>query len=404
MEKVFIVSCARTPIGKFGGSLKSVSAARLGAIAIKEAVRRMGNCEIVGQISEVIMGNVLQAGVGQAPARQAALFAGLPDNVKTITIRKECASSLAAVDFANSRIKSGEAKIVVAGGMESMSQSPYLLQRYFIEGEKNFGHRDGNMLFASKQLMDSMLWDGLQDVYQDTHPHMGELVEAIAKEYKISRYDQDLFALLSFERAGWAVRDGYFQKEIAPVEAKLLRDEGVRETSVRKLFSLKPAFLEVGTITAGNASQLSDGAAALILVSEDYLEELELQPMAKIVACASYALAPQRFPLAPIGAIKDVLGKANLSISDIDFFEINEAFAPVPIIASKELKIPKDKLNVRGGAIALGHPLAASGARILTTLLYILQDHQAKYGIASACNGGGEAVAVLMENLQRPVG
>ena len=403
MEEVFIVSCARTPIGKFGGSLKSVSAAKLGAIAMEGAVQRIGNREIIEQINEVIMGNVLQAGAGQAPARQAALFAGLPDKVKTITIRKECASSLAAIDFAHSRIKAGEAQIIIAGGMESMSQSPYLLRRYFIEGEKNFGHRDGNMLFAEKQLMDSMLWDGLQDVYEDTHPHMGELVEAVAKRYKVSRYDQDLFAILSFERANRAMRDGNFEKEIAPVRKLLSKDEGIRETSVRKLFSLKPVFIEAGTITAGNASQLSDGAAALVLMSEDYAQELDIQPMARVVACAGYALAPAKFPLAPIGAIKEVLGKANLSVSDIDFFEINEAFAPVPIIASRELKIPMDRLNVRGGAIALGHPLAASGARILTTLLYIMQDHQAQYGIVSACNGGGEAVAVLIENLQRPV-
>lgn len=400
-KEVVIASAARTPTGKFGGALKDFSATQLGAIAIKEVLRRVRGSIPPSMVEEAIMGQVLQSGVGQAPARQAALYAGLPERCSAITVRKECASSLVAIDLACSRILSGDRNVVVAGGMESMSQAPYFLKRYFYPGEKNLGHKKiDSSILGYDFLYDSLLWDGLQDVYEAGRPHMGKLADLIAEKYEISRESQDSFALLSFDSAKYAKMNRNFQQEIVAV-GSCSEDEGVRETSMEKLSSLRPAFRETGTITAGNASQLSDGAAALVLMSLSAAEKLEVQPMAKIIGRATYSLSPSEYPLAPIGAIKKVLEKCKLKVSDVGLFEINEAFAVVPLLAKQEFGITQRQLNIRGGAIALGHPLGASGARILTTLLYSMMFHKERYGIACACNGGGEAVAIAVENLTR---
>ncbi len=391
-KEVWIVSAARTAIGKFGGALKEISAPKLGSFAIKHVLDNVG---LNGkEVDEVIMGQVLQTGCGQAPARQAAIYAGIPASAAAITIRKECASSLIAVAVADSRIRAGEAKVVVAGGMENMSQSPFFIRRNL---GKSLGHGD---------LIDAMLYDGLEDAYEKGHPHMGKVAEYTAKKYEISREEQDKFAFSSFLKSKESVERGRFWFEILPLPIYQNKDlvfgidEGIRETSLEKLAALKPAFKRKGTITAGNASQLSDGASALLLMTKEKAESLGIKSMARILGQATFSLLPKWYPIAPQGAIKKVLQKCNLGIKDIDFFEINEAFAVVVSATIKGLEISEEKVNVKGGAIALGHPIGASGARILTTLVHTLKDKCGRFGVAAICNGGGEAVAILVENLK----
>lgn len=396
--EVMIVSAARTPIGRFGGALKDFSAVNLGSIVIKEALDRLKNDAVRNHIDEIILGQVLQAGSGQAPAKQAGIHAGLPRSCRAIIVRKECGSSLLAVDLAFSRIRAGDAEIIIAGGMESMSQAPYLLRR---EG-KSFGHKKVDSPILDKDLLDSMLWDGLQNAYGD-RLHMGILADLIAQRHGITRQDQDEYALNSFIRAKNATREGLFKNEIVSVslpDGKIFdTDEGIRETSLEMLAKLKPVFGENGT--AGNASQLSDGAAALILMESRAARRFSIKPLAKIISCATFSLEPERFPEAPVYAIGRVLLESGLILSDIDFWEINEAFAMTPLLVMQKLSIPHEKVNVCGGAIAFGHPIGASGARILTTLLYTLLRNKARYGLATACIGGGEAIAIVIENLRR---
>lgn len=388
-----IVSAVRTPIGAFLGSLAELPAPRLGAIAIAEAIRR-ASIE-PHMVDEVIMGNVLTAGVGQAPARQAALFAGLPDHVPCTTINKVCGSGLKAVMLAEQSIRCGDADIVVAGGQESMSNAPYLLPKV------RTGLRMGNA-----HLIDSMIYDGLWDVYNQFH--MGAAAELCARSCNISRHEQDEYAALSYHRALEAQAQGYFADEIVPVTYErsngqtvtIDQDEEPAKVRFEKIPHLKPVFQPDGTITAANASSIDDGAAALVIMSEERAADLELQPLARIVAHGSVAQRPEWFTTAPIEGIRHTVRKAGLSLEDIDLFEINEAFAVVALVAQKELDIPLDRLNVHGGAVALGHPIGASGARILTTLLYALRRYRKRYGMVAICIGGGEASALIVENLQ----
>ncbi len=391
MKDVVIVSAVRTAIGTFQGSLSSVPAPRLGARVIEEALKKAGVAK--DAVDEVIMGNVLTAGEGQAPARQAALFAGVPESVTCMTINKVCGSGLKAVMLAAQAIQCGDADVVVAGGMESMSNVPYLLEK------ARTGYRMGH-----GQLVDGMIKDGLWDVYNDFH--MGNAAELCAKECNIPRESQDAFAKQSFERALKAQTDGAFKEEIVPVTIKdkkgellITEDEGPKKANFEKMVTLKPAFQKDGTVTAANASSINDGAAALVVMSMEKAKSLGLRPLVRIVAQASSARKPEWFTTAPIDAIGKVLKKADLKLTDIDLFEINEAFAVVSLAAANELNIPQDKLNVHGGAIALGHPIGASGARILTTLIHAMGRHQRKRGMAAICIGGGEASAVIVERL-----
>jgi acetyl-CoA C-acetyltransferase len=391
MKDVVIVSAVRTAIGTFQGSLSSVPAPRLGARVIEEALKKAGVAK--DAVDEVIMGNVLTAGEGQAPARQAALFAGLPESVTCMTINKVCGSGLKAVMLAAQAIQCGDADVVVAGGMESMSNVPYFLEK------ARTGYRMGH-----GQLVDGMIKDGLWDVYNDFH--MGNAAELCAKECNIPRESQDAFAKQSFERALKAQADGAFKEEIVPVTIKdkkgdllITEDEGPKKANFEKMPTLKPAFQKDGTVTAANASSINDGAAALVVMSAEKAKSLGLRPLVRIVAQASSARKPEWFTTAPIDAIGKVLKKADLKLTDIDLFEINEAFAVVSLAAANELNIPQDKLNVHGGAIALGHPIGASGARILTTLIHAMSRHQRKRGMAAICIGGGEASAVIVERL-----
>lgn len=392
MEPVYIVSAARTPIGSFLGQLASLPAPRLGATVIKEALQRAGvEPEAVDQ---VIMGNVLQAGVGQAPARQAMRFAGLPDSVPAVTLHKVCGSGMRAVMMATNDLRAGDGTIMVAGGMESMSNAPYLLP----------GGRKGYRL-GHGQVLDHMVFDGLWDPYGDKH--MGNCAELCARTFGFSREEQDAYARTSYERAIRATEAGDFTDEIVAVEvsagkgqtAVVSRDEEPFRADLTKMPSLKPAFEPEGTITAANASKINDGAAALVLATEGAVKARNLKPLARIVAHASFAQHPEWFTTAPVGAIRKVLEKANLRLEDIDLFEVNEAFAVVAMATMRELSIPHDKLNVNGGAVALGHPIGASGARILTTLLYALRRRNLKLGLAAICIGGGEATAMIVESL-----
>ncbi len=389
--EVVIVSAVRTPIGSFGGSLASFTAPQLGSIAIREAIQRAQLSP--DDIEQVIMGNVLTAGVGQAPARQAALGAGLPPSVDCMTINKVCGSGLKAVMLATQAIRLGDAEIVVAGGMESMSNAPYLLDK------ARFGYRLGN-----GNLIDSLIKDGLWDVYNDFH--MGNAAELCASECHISREDQDEFAKTSYERALEAQQKGYFKDEIVPVTVKSKKgeivvdsDEEPGRVKFEKIPNLKPAFQKDGTVTAANASTINDGAAALVVMNGDTAHKMNRQPLARIHSYSTASKAPEWFTTAPIDAIQRVLKKADMNVEDIDLFEINEAFAVVTLVANKELNIDPEKVNIAGGAVALGHPIGASGARILTTLLYNLRRTGGKRGIASLCIGGGEAVAVIVEML-----
>jgi len=340
------------------------------------------------------MGCVLTAGVGQAPARQAAIFAGLPTKVECMTINKVCGSGLKSVMLATQAIKLGDADIIVAGGMESMSNAPYLLDK------ARFGYRMGHA-----QIIDSMIKDGLWDVYNDFH--MGNAGELCARECNISREEQDEFAVLSYKRALEAIEKGYFKNEIVPVSVPqpkgepiiVSEDEEPKKVVFDKIPKLKPAFDPNGTITAANASKINDGAAALVLMSKEKADELGIKPLARIVAYTSAAKDPAWFTTAPVDAIEKVLRKANMKKEDIDLFEVNEAFAVVALATSKLAGIPIEKMNIHGGAVALGHPIGASGARILTTLLYAMERKGAKFGIAAICIGGGEASAVIVERV-----
>ncbi|MGB6647400.1 MAG: acetyl-CoA C-acetyltransferase [Bacteroidota bacterium] len=390
MTDVVIVSACRTPIGGFGGSLSSLPAPRLGAIAVREAVQRAGLKP--EDVDEVIMGNVLSAGVGQAPARQAAIFAGLPESVECMTVNKVCGSGLKSVMLGAQAIMLGDAEVVVAGGMESMSNAPYLLDK------ARTGYRMGN-----GELLDSMIKDGLLDVYNDYL--MGNAGELCAKECNIPREAQDEYAIMSYKRAQEAQKEGRFRKEIVPVEVPakkgqtvtVTEDEDVTRTNFEKIPKLKPAFTKDGTITAANASKISDGAAALVLMSAEKAKALGKKPIARILAQASHAKAPEWFTTAPADVIEKVLKKGNLTINDIDLLEINEAFAVVALAVNKIAGLDPGKVNVNGGAIALGHPVGASGARILVTLLHAMEQRNAKRGLAALCIGGGEASGVIVE-------
>jgi len=392
MKRVVIASAVRTAIGSFNGSLSPIPATRLGSIVIGEALRRI---HLNGrEVNEAIMGNVLSAGLGQAPARQAGLGAGLPETVGCTTINKVCGSGLKAVILAAQAITCGEAQVIVAGGMESMSNAPYLLTR------ARAGYRMGH-----GELIDSMLKDGLWDVYNDFH--MGEAAEICADNLRISREEQDQFALTSYQRALKAQENGEFKREIVPVtvdkkitaEEIVTDDEEPKRVPWEKLPTLKPSFKEGGTITAGNASSISDGAAALVVMTEEKAKAVGLRPLAIISGFASFATKPEWFTTAPTEAISLLLRKTGRRVSDIDLFEINEAFAVCSIAINRELGLDPERVNVRGGAVALGHPIGASGARILTTLVHALEDRKLHCGVVSLCIGGGEALAMLVERV-----
>ena len=391
MERSVIVAAARTPIGAFLGSLSSLSAPQLGAVVVREVVKRAGVQP--DQVDEVIMGNVLTAGVGQAPARQAAIFGGLPTSVRCMTINKVCGSGLKAVMLADQAIRLGDAEIIIAGGQESMSNAPYLLPK------ARTGYRLGN-----GEVIDSMVHDGLWDVYNQFH--MGNAAELCARTCNIPREAQDEYAILSYKRAQEAQEKGWFKEEIVPVEVKQKKttvivdtDEEPGRAKFDKIPQLKPVFEKEGTVTAANASKINDGAAAVMVMSESRAQELGIQPMARIIAHEAFAQDPEWFTTAPAGSVKKVLDKAGMKLEDIDLFEINEAFAVVALAAKDQLGIPIEKLNVHGGAVALGHPIGASGARLLTTLLYALKQHNKRYGLVSLCIGGGEAVAMIVERI-----
>jgi len=392
MPTTVILSAARTPIGAFMGSLASLNAPELGALAIKAALDRAGVTP--DQVSQVIMGNVLTAGVGQAPARQAALKAGLPTTTPCMTINKVCGSGLKAVMLADQAIRCGDADVVVAGGQESMSNAPYLLPK----GRTGYRYGHG-------QVIDSMLLDGLTDAYEPEP--MGVFADRCAATCGITRQQQDDYAIESYRRALYAQEQGYFDDEIVPVtvrsgksEIVVKLDEEPQKVKFEKIPELKPVFTKDGTVTAANASSIDDGAAALVLASHEWAQQHGRSPLARIVAQATYAHNPSDFNTAPIYSIERLLAKAGMTIDDVDLFEINEAFAVTALAASQHLGIPREKLNVHGGAVALGHPIGASGARILTTLLYALRRYGKRYGVAALCIGGGEATAVLIESIQ----
>jgi acetyl-CoA C-acetyltransferase len=381
----------RTAIGAFLGSLKDTPAPRLGAAVITEAVRRAG--VPTDGIDEVLMGCVLPAGLGQAPARQAAIYAGLAQSTRCTTINRVCGSGLKTVMLGAQMIQTGDADVVVAGGMENMSRAPYLLEKA----------REGYRLGHGK-LIDSMIHDGLWDAYGDKH--MGDCAELCARERKVSRADQDRYAVQSYRRAQAAIAGGLFRPEIVAVEVTIGKekkpfdtDEEPGRAKLDKFGELKPAFLKDGTVTAGNASSLSDGASALVVTSRKYADAHGLKPMARIVAQASHAQAPEWFTTAPVGAIQKVLKRAGVTADAVDRWEINEAFSVVALACVGELRLNEEKVNTRGGAVAIGHPIGASGARILTTLAYTLQQERKRYGVATLCIGGGEASAVLIEAL-----
>jgi acetyl-CoA C-acetyltransferase len=391
MKEVFIVSAKRTPTGGFLGSLSYLEATQLGAIAVKAAYESAGIDANV--IDAVYMGNVLSAGLGQSPARQASLFAGISAGADCTTVNKVCASGLKAAMIGAQQIQSGLESIVIAGGMESMSNTPHYIR-----------HRKATKL-GNQTLIDGLLKDGLTDPYH--HFHMGAAAELCVKEFNISRADQDEYALNSYAKAAKATEDGKFKNEIIPITIKnkegekiFDEDEDIRKIVPEKVFHLKPVFEEGGTITAANASNLNDGAAALLLVSKEALVKYNLKPLSNILSYADASQAPEKFTTAPSIAIPKALDRANLSLSQIDFFEINEAYAAVMIANQKLLNLDMAKVNVYGGAIAIGHPLGASGARILCTLLSVLHQEGGKYGVAAICNGGGGASAMVIENLK----
>ena len=391
MSKTYICSYGRTPIGSFLGSLKSFSAPKLASKVIKNILNN--NSIDSTLIDEVIMGNVLSAGIGQAPARQASIYSGLSSSTKCLTVNKVCGSGLKSIMIGDQSIQLKDSEIVIAGGMESMSQAPYL-DKYARQGAK-FGHTE---------LIDSILNDGLWDPYNDIP--MGLCAEKLNKEESYSREEQDQYAITSYQRSLKSIEEDLFVNEIVPIQitskkgTKVIdQDEEPLRFNKDRTLSLNPAFDKNGTITAANASSLNDGAAAVLLCSKNKMESLKLTPQAKIVSHVSIATEPIDFTKAPVKAIEVLLKKTELSINDIDLFEINEAFSCVPIYAIKKLGIPIEKINILGGAVSLGHPIGASGARILVTLLNALKINNKKYGIASICIGGGEACAILIENI-----
>lgn len=392
MKEVYIVSAVRTPMGSFGGALAGVPAAKLGAAAIKGAMEKANLS--ADQIDEIYMGNVLQANVGQAPARQAAKFAGLGDNIPATTINKVCASGMKAITLAAQSIIAGDNDVVIAGGMESMSNVPYYLDT------ARTGYRLGD-----QKAIDGLVKDGLTDVYGNVH--MGVCAELCAKEYGFTREDQDNFAVQSYTRSAEAWKAGKFNNEIVPVEVVdrkgnvtlITEDEEYKNVNLEKLPTLRPVFQKDGTVTAANASTLNDGASALVLMSKEKAEQLGIKPLAKIVSYADAEQAPEWFTTAPAKALPKALKKANLSVSDIDFFELNEAFSVVGLANVKEMGIANDKCNVNGGAVALGHPLGSSGSRVIVTLINVLKQNNGKLGAAGICNGGGGATALVIENV-----
>lgn len=392
MNEVVILSGARTPVGAFNGSLSSFSAPQLGAIAIKEAVKRSGVKP--EEIDEVLMGNVLQGGAGQAPARQASIGAGIPNTVSATTINKVCGSGLKAAMMGAQAIIAGDADVIVAGGMESMTNAPYALMK-----ARN-GYRMGN-----GEIIDLMIHDGLWDPYGNVH--MGSLGEACSREYKISRQTQDEYAKASYEKALEAIKNGYFKEAIVPVEIKDRKgnvtlfdtDEDPGKVNFEKAFSLKPVFEKNGTITAFNSSNINDGAGAVVLMSKQKADELGAKPLVKILAQATHSHAPEWFTTAPGYVIDKVCKKAGLTKKDIDLFEINEAFAVVSCAVNQIAGLDDSKVNVTGGAVAIGHPIGASGARLLITLMFNLRRLNKKYGLVTLCNGGGEATAMIIEKI-----
>ncbi|MCQ6957343.1 acetyl-CoA C-acyltransferase [Mucilaginibacter aquariorum] len=391
MKEVYIVSATRTAIGSFGGSLASLSATQLGAVVIKSAIEKAGLQP--SDIQEVYMGNVLSANLGQAPATQAAIFAGLP-YLPATTVNKVCASGMKAIMLAAQSIANGDNDIVLAGGMESMSNVPYYLDK-----ARN-GYRLGN-----GQIIDGLVKDGLWDVYNDYH--MGSAAELCAVDCNVTREEQDAFAIESYKRAQQSQANGKFKAEITPVELKdkkgevtlFADDEEPQTVKFDKIPTLKPVFKKEGTVTAANASTLNDGAAALVLMSKEKAEAMGIKPLARIVSFADAQQAPEYFTTAPSKAIPLALHKAGISSDNIDFFEINEAFSVVSVANNKLLNLDPAKVNVNGGAVAIGHPLGASGARIIVTLIHVLQQNGGKLGAAGVCNGGGGASAMVIENL-----
>jgi acetyl-CoA C-acetyltransferase len=393
MREVVIVSAVRTPIGKFQGSLQSYTSPQLGALVVREAVKR-ANVE-PARVDDCIMGCVLQAGLGQSPARQAVIRGGLPPEVGALTVNQVCGSGLRAVSLATQAIQTGDSDIVVAGGMESMTNAPYLLQ------QARSGYRMGN-----GNLIDAMINDGLWDVYNQFH--MGAAAEMVADKYKISREEQDAFAAESHRRAAAATAEGRYRAQILSVEVPPAKkgeaprafdtDEGIRpDTTVEVLAKLKPAFKQGGTVTAGNAPGVSDGAAALVVTSAEKARELGLMPKVIIRAQAGAGREPEWFSLAPIDAVRKVLAKAGWTLDSVDLFELNEAFAVQALAVIRELGLDQAKVNVHGGAVALGHPIGASGAAVLVKLVYAMTDRRAKRGVAALCLGGGSAVALAVE-------
>ena len=391
-KEVYIIAAVRTPIGSFGGSLSSISATALGGIAIKGALEKAGLSKDL--IDEVIMGSVIQAGLGQAPARQAAKAAGLPDKVICTTINKVCASGMKSIAIAAQNIMLGDADIIIAGGMESMSNVP------FYNTTQRWGNKYGDVI-----MQDGLAKDGLVDVYDKVA--MGNFADACASKYNVSREAQDAFAVNSYKKAQHAMENGWFKDEIIPVEipqkkgAALMvdKDEEPLKVNFDKLAQLNPAFSKEGTVTAANASTMNDGAAAVVLMSATKAKELGIQPIAIIKSFADAEQDPKWFTTSPSLALPKALQKANLTINDIHFFEFNEAFSVVGIVNTEILKIDPAKVNIHGGAVALGHPLGCSGARIIVSLVHILKKHKAKYGAAAICNGGGGASAMVIEFL-----
>jgi acetyl-CoA C-acetyltransferase len=391
-DPVVIVNYARTPMGGFQGALAGASATELGAAAVKSAVERSGVAP--EGVEQIVMGCVLPAGLGQAPARQAALKGGLPKSVEATTVNKMCGSGMQAAILAHDMLAAGSADIIVAGGMESMTNAPYLLAKH--RGGARIGH---------DRVLDSMYLDGLEDAY-DPGKLMGAFAEETAAVYQIGRAEMDAYAIESLARARRAVESGAFRREIVPVEiagrggvAVVVDDEQPLKADPSRIPSLKPAFAKDGAITAANASSISDGAAALVLMRASTAEALGLEPIARIAGHGAHAHEPGLFTTAPVPAMRKALARAGWSVGDVDLFEVNEAFAVVAMIAQRELGIERDRLNVNGGACALGHPIGASGARILTTLLAALEARGEKRGLASLCIGGGEAVAMAVERL-----
>ena len=392
MQEVYIVAAVRTPIGSFGGSLSGIPATKLGAIAIKGALAKSG--VQATEVTEVLMGNVLQANVGQAPARQAAIYAGLPNTVHCTTINKVCASGMKAVIIGTQSILLGDNDVVVAGGMENMSQVPYYLDN------ARTGYKLGNGV-----VIDGLVKDGLTDVYHNYH--MGNAAELCAKECHFTREEQDAYAVESYKRSAKAWDAGKFNEEIVTVEIPqkkgdpilFKKDEEYTNVKFEKIPELKPVFQKDGTVTAANASTLNDGAAALVLMSKEKAEQLGIKPIAIIRGYADAEQAPEWFTTSPAKALPKAIAKAGLKKSDIEFYELNEAFSVVALANNKELGLDASKVNINGGAVSLGHPLGCSGARIIVTLIHVLKQNKAKYGAAAICNGGGGASAIVIENI-----